>query len=144
MQTARTSRIAAIVPRMPLVMVTFIFTMIGLRYLMDPVKAASAAGIAFTSPGGVTVARVGFAAFPLTFAVIAASCLLSTRRVLSGLYIVLALVGIVIAVRLLGMALEHSAETAKLLVPEVVLATLSLVGIRLERARRRREQPALS
>lgn len=144
MENHRTSRAIAIVTRIPLTMVTVIFTLIASRYLIDPVGAASAAGIIFTSPGGVTVARVGFAAFPLAFAVIAASCLLSTRRVLSGLYMVLTLVGIVIAVRLLGMALEHSAETAKLLVPEVVLATLSLVGIGLERARRRHEQPTIS
>lgn len=144
MEEHRGSRAVAILTRVPLMMVTVIFTLIAFRYLTDPVRAASAAGIIFISPGGVTVARVGFAAFPLAFGAIALSCLLSPRRVLDGLYMVLILIGIVIVVRLLGMALEHSTETAKLLMPEGILAALSIVGVRLERARRRRERPDVS
>jgi sigma-70-like protein len=65
------SRIAPVLRRAPLVMVTVIFSLISLRYLFDPIHAAAAAGISFTSPGGITVARVGFAAFPLSFAIFA-------------------------------------------------------------------------
>jgi len=116
-------------------MTAVIFTLIASHYLINPVQAGAAAGIAFITPGGITVARVGFAAFPLTFALIALRCVVAERRILSGLYMVVTLVTIVIGVRLLGMALQHSVETAKLLVPETALMGLSLVAIRLERAR---------
>jgi hypothetical protein len=121
-------------------MVTVIFTLISLRYLTDPVRAAAAAGISFTSPGGITVARVGFAAFPLSFAILALSCLTSPRRLLAGLYMVVTVVCVVMAVRIFGILLDHSAsESARLLVPETVLLALSVVAIRLESGRLRRE-----
>jgi hypothetical protein len=50
---------------------------------------------------------------------------------------VLTLDSVVIAVRILGMALAHSTERARLLIPEFVLLTLSLNAIRLESRRRR-------
>jgi hypothetical protein len=137
--TPRLSRAAALFTRLPLTMVALIFTLIGIKYLINPVHAASAAGITFTSPGGITVARVGFAAFPLSFAVLALSCLVSARRVLAGLYMVLTVMAMVIAVRVVGMVLDHSAETARLLAPEGVLVTLAVLGIRLEIGRRRRK-----
>lgn len=134
------SRVAGVLRRAPLVMVTVIFTLISFRYLSDPVRAAAAAGIAFTSPGGVTVARVGFAAFPLSFAILAFSCLISPRRLLVGLYMVLTVVVVVTAIRIFGIVLDHSAsESARLLVPESVLMALSVIAIRLESSRRRRE-----
>lgn len=132
-------RIVFFLRRAPLLMVTIIFTLISVRYLSDPVRAAAAVGISFTSPGGITVARVGFAAFPLSFAILAFSCLISTRRLLAGLYMVLTVAAVVIAVRILGIALDHSTESARLLAPEFVLLTLSLVAIRLESAKRLRE-----
>ena len=56
----------------------------------------------------------------------------------------LTILGIVIGVRALGMALAHSAETANLFVPEVVMAALCMVAIRLESNRQRRESLAIS
>ena len=138
------SRAVAVLTRVPMVSLTIVFTLIAFRYLTNPVQAASAAGIAFTSPGGITVARVGFAGFPLAFAAFFLSCLLSQRRVLSGLRTELALLAIVISVRVLSMAVAHSAETAKLLVPEVIMATLCIFAIRLEINRRKRERLAIS
>ncbi|MBZ5683202.1 MAG: hypothetical protein LAO24_24185 [Acidobacteriia bacterium] len=137
------SRVSVILRRAPLVMVTMIFTLISLRYLADPVRAAAAAGISLTSPGGITVARVGFAGFPLSFAILAFTCLISTRRLLAGLYMVLTVVAVVTAVRILGILLDHSAsESARLLAPESVLLTLSVIAIRLESSRRRAEVKA--
>ena len=134
------SLLSAVFTRLPLVMVTIIFFLISLRYLVNPVQAAAATGIAFTSPGGITVARVGFAAFPLSFAVLAFICLVATRRVRTGLYMVLTVVLIVIAVRSAGIMLDHSAsENARLLIPEAVLVALSILPIRLDARRRRRE-----
>ena len=139
------SLLSAALSRLPLVMVSIVFVLISLRYLIDPVRAAAAAGMAFTSPGGITMARVGFAAFPLSFAVLAVSCLVSTRRVRTGLYIVLTVVLVVIAVRVVGIMLDHSAsESARLLAPEAVLVALSVLGIRLDANRRRREKALAS
>jgi hypothetical protein len=137
------TRVVPFLRRAPLVMMTVIFTLISFRFLSDPVRAAAAVGISFTSPGGVTVARVGFAAFPLAIAILAFSCLISARRLLAGLYMVLTVDAVVIAVRILGIALDHSTESARLLAPEFVILTLSIVAIKLESGRRRRElEPA--
>jgi hypothetical protein len=130
-------RLVPFLRRAPLVMVTIIFTMVSVRYLLNPVRAAAAVGISFTSSGGVTVARVGFAAFPLSFAILAFTCVISSRRLLAGLYMVLTVVAVVTAVRILGIALDHSAhENARLLAPEAILLTLSVIAIRLESRRR--------
>lgn len=132
------SRIAMVFRRVPLVMFTAIFIMISFRYLVHPVHYAAEAGISFTSPGGITIARVGFAAFPLSFAILALTALLSTRWRLGGLYMVLTVDCAVMAVRIVGFQLDHSTASARLLVPEAVLLILAVVAIRLESAWLRR------
>lgn len=140
----KSSRATTVLTRVPMVGLTIVLTLIAFRYLINPIAAAAAAGIAFTSPGGITVARVGFAGFPLAFAAFFLSCLFSQRRVLIGLRTELMLLGIVIGVRLLGMAVVHSADTAKLLVPEFVMVALCIVAMRLEINRRKNEQSLIS
>jgi hypothetical protein len=136
---SKDSRIAAVLRLAPLVMMTVIFTLVSFRYLSDPVHATAAAGISFTSPGGITVARVGFAGFPLSFAILAFTCLISARRRLAGLYMVLTVASVVIAVRTFGILVDHSTESARLLGPEAVLLILSLTAVRFETARLQRE-----
>lgn len=132
-------RVAAFLRRAPLIVRTVIFTLISLRYLSDPVRAAAAVGIGFTSPDGITVARVGFAGFPLSFAILAFACLISARRRLAGLYMVLTVVSVVIAVRIFGILIDHSTHSTPLLAPEVVLLALSAIAVPLESARLRGE-----
>lgn len=134
------SRAVAILIRIPLVALTLILALIAFRYLLNPVEAASSVGVAFTSPGGITVARVGFGAFPLGFVAFFLNSLLSQRQLLPGLRTELALLAIVIAVRILGMVGAHSAETGLLLIPEVVIAALCVLAMRLETNRQKREQ----
>lgn len=131
------SRITAVLRRAPLIMMSVIFTLISLRYLSDPVGAAVAVGISFTSPGGITIARVGFAAFPLSLAILAFASLLQSTHRLAGLYMVLTVDAVVMAVRIFGMLVDHSTASAHLLAPETVLLTLSIIAIRLESAARR-------
>ena len=126
------SRLAAVFRRLPLIMFIFIFTMISLRYLVNPVHYAAVAGISFTSASGITIARVGFAALPLSFAILALISVLSTRWRLGGLYMVLAVDSVVMAVRILGFHLDHSTASARLLIPETILLILTIVAIRLE------------
>jgi hypothetical protein len=134
------SRIAAVLRRAPLTMMTVIFTLISFRYLVHPVRSAAEAGISFTAPGGVTIARVAFAAFPLALAILAFSSLVSARWRLAGLYMVLTVDSVVITVRILGFWLDHSTASAPLLAPEAVLLALSIVAIRLESAWLQRQQ----
>lgn len=128
------SFITGVLRRAPVVMMTVVFTLISFRYLHDPVHAAGAVGISFTSPGGIVIARVGFAAFPLAFAILAFASLTSPSRRLAGLYMALTLVSVVLVIRTFGILVDHSTESAKLLAPEAVLLTLSLIAIRLESA----------
>jgi hypothetical protein len=128
------SRIAGLFRRAPLAMMTVIFTLISFRYLAHPVSSAAEAGINFTSSSGITIARVGFAAFPLSLAILAFASLISARWRLAGLYMVLTVDSVVMLVRILGFWLDHSIASAPLLVPEAVLLTLSIIAIRLESA----------
>lgn len=131
-QGANSSWVAAVLTRVPVVALTAILVTIALRYLINPVQAGAAAGISFTSAGGITVARIGFGAFPLGFAALFLSSVFSRRYLLAGLRMELVLLAIVIAIRVLAMVLARSSETAKLLVPEFILAALCLFAIRLE------------
>jgi len=133
------SRLSGVLLRVPLVMMTVIFTLISFRYLAHPVRSAAEVGISFSAPGGITIARVGFAAFPLALAILAFTSLISARWRLAGLYMVLTVDSVVMAVRILGFWLDHSTASAPLLAPEAVLLTLSLLAIRLESARLLRE-----
>jgi len=56
---------------------------------------------------------------------------------------VFTVVAVITAVRILGIALDHSAsESAHLLAPEAVLLMLSVIAIRLESRQRRTEMKA--
>jgi len=133
-KNANTSRFAAVLRRAPLTMMTVIFTLISFRFLVHPVRSAAEAGIGFTAPGGITIARVAFAAFPLALAILAFSSLISARWRLAGLYMALIVDSVVMAIRILGFWLDHSTASAPLLAPEAVLLVLSIVAIRLESA----------
>jgi hypothetical protein len=129
------------VSRLPLIAITAIFTIISAKFLISPVQSAAAQGISFNSGVGVTVARIGFGAFPLAFAIIALSCLISRRRLLAGIYIVLTLITVVLVVRVFGMIADNSVrESMPVLAPEIVLGVLSVIALNLEK-RRRRFQP---
>ena len=143
-KTDHPPRLAGIISRAPLVMMTVIFTLISFRYLAHPVRSAAEAGISFTSSSGITIARVGFAAFPLALAILAFRSLISARWRLAGLYMVLTVDSVVMAVRTLGFWMDHSTASALLLAPETVLLILSIVAIRLESGRLRRERNGAS
>lgn len=113
-------------------MMTVIFTLISFRNLVQPVRSAAEAGISFTSQSGITIARIGFGAFPLALAILAFASVVSARWLLAGLYMVLTVDGVVIVVRLLGFWFDHSTATVGLLVPEFFLLALSINAIRLE------------
>ena len=120
---------------------TLIFTLIGVKYITDPVRAAASFKISLGSAAAITSMRVGFGAFPLGFAIIVASCLVSTSRQLRGLYFVATIIGVATAARVLGIMVDGAApESVLLLRPEVALLALSVIGVVLESARRRHQR----
>jgi hypothetical protein len=131
---SRSFSFASLLRRAPLIMMTVVFTLISFRNLVQPVHSAAKAGIIFTSQSGITIARIGFGAFPLSLAILAFASLVSARWRLAGLYMVLTVDSVVILVRLLGFWLDHSTTTVGLLVPEFVLLALAIIAIRLESA----------
>ena len=119
---------------------TLLFTSIAVRGLTDPVGSSAAHGITFGSAAGITVARVGFGGFPLSFALVFLACLLSERRLLTGLAALSVTAVVVTSARLLGLAIDGPAEfTLRVLKPEVVLVVASTAAVFLERRRRQLE-----
>jgi hypothetical protein len=126
--------------RLLLLAATFIMGMISLRTLRDPVASTQPMGIVVTSATAATVVRVGFGGFPLGFAIALFGCLLSTRRLLGGLYLLASIAGAATLTRLQGILLDAATPYNLLLLrPEIALCVLSAVAIVLERRRRRAE-----
>lgn len=132
------------VSRFPLMAATAIFAAISTKFLLDPVHSAAARGIVFSSNGGITVGRVGFGAFPLAFAIILLACLVSRRRILAGIYMVLTIDAVALVVRIIGMMIDNSVkENIPVLVPETVLLIVSLIALNVELLRRKKEMESL-
>jgi len=135
-------RAAPWVPRILLLLATVLFFRIGFRYLDDPVNKAAADSIVLGSVMAISRVRVGFGGFPLALSLILFGCLLSQKRLLTGLTVLATTVGVVTVARLVGIAIDGPADEAlKLLRVEIVLLALSVAAIFLERARLRRGAP---
>jgi len=114
-----------------------VMTMIAIRNLRDPIGATRALDIALRSPSAVTIVRVGFGGFPLGFAAALVGCLFGTRRLLTGMALILAVVGGVTIARIQGLIVDGlTPYNLGLLRPEAAMVTLSTLGIFLERRRR--------
>src|SRR5258708_22529438 len=123
---------------------TFIMSMIALGGLRDPIAATRPMGIVLTSPTAMTVFRVGFGGFPLGFAIALFGCLISTKRLLTGVSLVAAVIGAATLARIQGLLVDGATPyNLALLRPEVVMLTLSLFAIVLERRRRRQSDGAV-
>jgi hypothetical protein len=117
--------------------------MIGLRYITDPVHASAQTGVSLGSALAATTTRVGFGAFPLGLAIFTFTCLISTRRLLTGVSLVATVITTAIVVRIVGMIADGPApESTRLFIPEAVMLTLSVTGMVLETARRRKQAGA--
>jgi hypothetical protein len=129
--------------RLMLVAPTVIFAMIASRYLFDPVRSGTAIGLAFNTPVALTVTRVGFGAFPLAFSIFTLSCLVSTRRILTGLGFVALIMALALVVRVFGMTADGSVrESMGLVRAEAIMLAVFLVGIFIERGRRNQVKQA--
>ena len=130
------SRFAPGINRLVLAAATLIFTTISLRYIADPVRASAAAGVTLGSGLAATTTRIGFGAFPLAFAIFSFGCLLSTRRLLAGVRLIVTVVTTAIVVRLFSIAADGMVpESLRLFIPETLILVLSVIGLLLESAR---------
>jgi hypothetical protein len=137
----KTEQIAAWLNRFVLLATTVIFTAIGLRFTVDPVHGAAESGISLGSALASTTARVSLGAFPLGFAIVTLVCLLSKRRLATGVRFVVAIMGSALTVRLLSILADGPVpQSLRLLAPEAILLTLSVASLSLE-SRRRRHLP---
>ena len=123
--------------RLVIVAAAFVMTMIALRNLRDPVGATLPLDIALKSPAAVTIVRVGFGGFPLGFAAALVACLIEPDRALTGLWLIVAIVGGATVARVQGLMLDGAtAYNLGLLRPEIAMVTASLLGIVLSQSAR--------
>lgn len=116
---------------------TLLMTVIALRALRDPIAAMREVDIVPTSPMGATIARVGFGGFPLGLAISLGVCVASTRRLRSGLGLLLVSVGAVTAARIQGIVVDGpTAYNLVLLRPEFAMLALGTLAFVLESRRR--------
>jgi hypothetical protein len=129
-------RFAPWLTRLMLLAPTVIFALIASRYLFDPIHAGAAVGLAFNTPMAITVTRVGFGAFPLTCSIFTLSCLVSTRRILTGLGFVAMIMAVALVVRVSGMLVDGSVrENMGLVRAESLMLVLFIIGVFIERGR---------
>lgn len=132
----RISHFALWVNRVVLCAAVLIFTMIGVRYVANPVGASAATGVTLTSGLAVSTTRIGFGAFPLAFAIFSLVCLLSNRRLITGVSLVATVISTAIIVRVFSVLADGVIpQSVKLFVPETVILVLALTGLLLEAAR---------
>jgi len=126
----RLTTFAPWINRIVLAAATFVFTMIGIRYIADPVHAAAATGAILNTPLAVTTTRIGFGAFPLGIAVFTFTSLLSTRRLLPGVRLVAIVVTSTIFIRVIGIFADGALPaSSRLFIPEGVILTLAAAGL---------------
>lgn len=132
------SRFAPWINRLALAAAALIFTMIGVRYISDPVRASAATGVVLTPGLATSVTRIGFGAFPLAFALFSFGCLLSARRLRAGVSLVATVIATAIVVRLFSVAVDGATtQSVRLFIPEAGILALALSGLLLESGRRK-------
>ena len=123
--------------RLSLLPPTIILAMIAHRYIAQPIDSAAAQGIVLPACLGVTIARVGFGGFPLGCSIFLATCLPSSRRLLTGLSFVGILMTVILTVRVFGMTVDSIArENMKLVRAEIGLVLLTSTALLIELKRR--------
>jgi hypothetical protein len=133
-------RFAPWLSRLILLAVTLLFARLAWPALADPFQEAATHSISLGSAEAVSRIRIGFGATTLASAIIAFVCLISPRRVLTGLYFVLIWVGVITVVRIIGVAINGPNDfDLRVLRPEVVILALTIASIFIERGKQRRE-----
>jgi hypothetical protein len=123
-------RFAPVLSRLFLLWPAVVLTFAGLRGVIGPVQFGAAEGILFQSSEGVAIGRVAFGAFPLGAALFAWWCVASRRRISTGLSFVAILMSAAIAIRAVGITVDHAlGRNLRLLVIETVILGVSMLGL---------------
>lgn len=124
--------------RLVLAAATILFSLIALRQIADPTGASTAHQIALGSSDAITIMRVTGGLF-LGVALVLAACIVSDRRLIAGLGVLLTVNAAVAAVRVTGLILDGPGPfTLQVLKPELALTALSAIAFLVERRRRQR------
>jgi hypothetical protein len=121
--------------RIVMVPPVIIMILIAVRCISNPVHALAATGVTFSTPEALTDMRV-IGGLALTIALVIATSIPSLPRLRSGHLTVMALMGLVLAVRLFGFA--HDGTTLAMgdqkvkLTGEIVFLTLNTLGFILQ------------
>ena len=143
--TARSSRglerASIRVSQVVLGLAALVFFMIGRKYILDPVGAATSSGFALASSLGVTNMRAGVGGFALGCGIVAALCVPVARRATIGLWFLITVLGTVFVVRVFGVLNDGTAaQSGPILTAEAVLVSLAAIALILLRAGRDRAQ----
>jgi hypothetical protein len=123
--------------RLVILAVAGLFTMISIKFVLDPQHAAASSGITLDTAIGTTNTRAGFGGFPLGIAALLLFCLFSSRRMLAALASIATLAAVILAVRVYGAAQDGTfGQSAHLLIPETVILAVSLLAALMETRRR--------
>lgn len=117
---------------------TILFSFIAIRQIADPIGASTPHQIALGSSDAVTIMRVTGGLF-LGLALVLVACIVSERRLLTGLGVLATVNAVVTAVRVMGLIVDGPGPfTLQVLKPEVALVVLSAIAFFVERRRRQR------
>lgn len=127
------------VSQVVLALAALVFFMIGRKYILDPVGAATSSGFALASSLGVTNMRAGVGGFALGCGIVAALCVPVARRAKIGLWFLITVLGTVFVVRVFGVLNDGTAvQSRPILTAEAVLVSLAAMALILLRAGRDR------
>jgi len=103
---------------------------VGIRYIFDPVHAASSSGVSLTSPEALTDTRV-VGGLALTIVFVIASTIFSPHRIRWGHATVAVMMALILAVRLFGFAHDGTSfamgDQKLKTIGEIVFLSLNLV-----------------
>jgi hypothetical protein len=123
---------------------TLLFVRIALEYIVDPAGAVARSGVTLGSPDALTSTRVSGGLF-LGLAMAWTACIVSERRLLAGLAFFVTVATAILALRLVGLALDGPGPfTLMVLKPEIALVVASGIAFAVERRRRRAAGPQLT
>ena len=123
---------------------TILFSLIGVRYIADPVGEVAPHAITLGSAEAITMMRVSGAVFVGIAAILFAS-LFSERRIRDGIAILAVISIAVTAARIFGLVVDGGGPfTLKVLKPEIALVLLSTIGFLFETRRLRGDSRPVS
>ena len=118
--------------RMFMVPPTLIFTLISIRFIMDPIHAVAKTGVVLSQPEAVTDTRV-IGAITLALVALLGSAIFSRARLRMGHLVVMVTMGLALAVRCYGFEVDGTTlamgDQLQKTIGEAVFLVLNSVGL---------------